>query len=86
MNLKQLLAGAGLAIGLLATPAVAQERVSIGTGGTGGLFYIIGAGMAEVLNQHMDNAKARDEGTGASVENIRRGPDDLRVLVVLDAL
>ena len=72
MNLKQLLAGAGLAIGLLATPAVAQERVSIGTGGTGGLFYIIGAGMAEVLNQHMDNATARAEVTGASVENIRR--------------
>ncbi len=43
MNFKQLLAGAGLAIGLLASPALAQERVSIGTGGTGGLFYIIGA-------------------------------------------
>lgn len=72
MNFKQLLAGAGLAIGLLATPALAQERVSIGTGGTGGLFYIIGAGMAEVLNQHMDNTTARAEVTGASVENIRR--------------
>tara|TARA_R100000365_G_scaffold1443_1_gene4979 strand:+ start:10350 stop:11282 length:933 start_codon:yes stop_codon:yes gene_type:complete len=72
MNFKQLLAGAGLAIGLLASPALAQERVSIGTGGTGGLFYIIGAGMAEVLNQHMENTTARAEVTGASVENIRR--------------
>lgn len=72
MRLSKLLAGAGLAIGLLATPALAQERVSIGTGGTGGLFYIIGAGMAEVINQHMPDTTARAEVTGASVENIRR--------------
>ena len=72
MTLTKLLAGAGLALGLLATPALAQERISIGTGGTGGLFYIIGAGMAEVINQHMPDATARAEVTGASVENIRR--------------
>src|SRR5690606_16829844 len=72
MTLTKLLAGAGIALGLMAAPAVAQERISIGTGGTGGLFYIIGAGMAEVINQNMDNATARAEVTGASVENIRR--------------
>lgn len=72
MTLTKLLAGAGIAIGLMAAPALAQERISIGTGGTGGLFYIIGAGMAEVINQNMDNATARAEVTGASVENIRR--------------
>ena len=63
MTLTKLLAGAGLALGLLATPALAQERISIGTGGTGGLFYIIGAGMAEVINQHMPDATARDRRT-----------------------
>src|SRR5690606_19433756 len=72
MTLTKLLAGAGIALGLMAAPAVAQERISIGTGGTGGLFYIIGAGMAEVINQNMDNATARAEVTGASIENIRR--------------
>ncbi len=72
MKITKLLAGAGLALGLVASPALAQERISIGTGGTGGLFYIIGAGMAEVINQHMPDATARAEVTGASVENIRR--------------
>ena len=56
----------------MALPAAAQERVSIGTGGTGGLFYIIGAGMAELLTEHMPGTTARAEVTGASIENIRR--------------
>ncbi|MFN4272435.1 MAG: TAXI family TRAP transporter solute-binding subunit [Aliihoeflea sp.] len=60
------------ATGLAIAPAIAEQRVSIGTGGTGGLFYVIGAGMADVLNRHMDNTTARAEVTGASVENIRR--------------
>ncbi|HWJ88987.1 MAG TPA: TAXI family TRAP transporter solute-binding subunit [Pelagibacterium sp.] len=72
MTLTKLLTSAGIALGLMAAPVHAQERISIGTGGTGGLFYVIGAGMAEVLNQHMDNAFARAEVTGASIENIRR--------------
>jgi len=63
---------AAVALALAATPVLAQERVSIGTGGTGGLFYVIGAGMADLLNKHMDNTTARAEVTGASVENIRR--------------
>ncbi len=71
MKLFKLLATAGLAAAL-AGPAVAQERVSIGTGGTGGLFYVIGAGMAEIINQNMPETTARAEVTGASVENIRR--------------
>ena len=61
-----------LAAAFVATPALAEERISIGTGGTGGLFYVIGAGMAEVLNKNMSDASARAEVTGASVENIRR--------------
>lgn len=72
MKLSKLIICAGLALGLAGTPALAQERISIGTGGTGGLFYIIGAGMAEMLNQNMPDAFARAEVTGASVENIRR--------------
>ena len=61
-----------LAAAFVATPALAEERISIGTGGTGGLFYVIGAGMADVLNKNMSDASARAEVTGASVENIRR--------------
>ncbi|SDY57675.1 TAXI family TRAP transporter solute-binding subunit [Citreimonas salinaria] len=57
---------------LAATPAAAQERISIGTGGTGGLFYVIGAGIADIINNRMEGTTARAEVTGASVENIRR--------------
>lgn len=71
MTFFKLLVAAGLSA-LLAGPALAQERISIGTGGTGGLFYVIGAGMADVLNRHMEDTTARAEVTGASVENIRR--------------
>ncbi len=53
-------------------PATAQERVSIGTGGTGGVFYAVGAGMADLLNTMLDNVTANAEVTGASIENIRR--------------
>ena len=72
MKLSKLIIGAGMALGLAVTPLSAQERISIGTGGTGGLFYIIGAGVADLLNKHMPDAFARAEVTGASVENIRR--------------
>lgn len=65
-------AGLALALSLGSAAAHAQERITIGTGGTAGLFYVIGAGMAEVINKHLPNATARAEVTGASVENIRR--------------
>lgn len=72
MMFRKMMTGAAVAAALIGSPAVAQERISIGTGGTGGLFYVIGAGVADVLNKHMEEATARAEVTGASVENIRR--------------
>ena len=71
MHIRSTLAALALAATVVG-PAGAQERVSIGTGGTGGLFYVIGAGMAELLNNRMEGTTARAEVTGASVENIRR--------------
>lgn len=72
MILKKSVLGLAAAAMLAVSPALAEDRISIGTGGTGGLFYVIGAGMAEIINKHMDGATARAEVTGASVENIRR--------------
>jgi TRAP transporter TAXI family solute receptor len=65
---------AGLALAFSFGPVAvqAQERITIGTGGTAGLFYVIGAGMAEVINKHLPGVTARAEVTGASVENVRR--------------
>ncbi len=68
MKLTRSLTAAALAA-TLALPAAAQDRVWIGTGG---LFCVIGAGMAELITEHMPNTTARAEVTGASIENIRR--------------
>lgn len=71
MNSRTTFIAAALAAAT-ALPVAAQERVSVGTGGTGGLFYVIGAGMAELITEHMEGTTARAEVTGASIENIRR--------------
>ncbi|WP_417686835.1 TAXI family TRAP transporter solute-binding subunit [Roseibium sp.] len=69
--IKQLLAATAVAA-LLASPALAEDRVSIGTGGTGGVFYAVGAGMADLLTKKLDGVTANAEVTGASIENVRR--------------
>jgi TRAP transporter TAXI family solute receptor len=63
----------------VALPLSAQQ-LSIATGGTGGVYYPIGGGFAEMINKHIEGAKATAEVTGASVENmglIMRGDADL---------
>ena len=66
------LALAALMAAATAIPAVAQDRISIGTGGTGGVFYSVGAGMADLQGREMDGVTANAEVTDASIENIRR--------------
>ena len=78
MRLTKFLAASALA---LAVPlAGAQQQLSIATGGTGGVYYPIGGGLAELINRHIDGYSAVAEVTGASVENmglIARGDSDL---------
>ncbi|KFA97417.1 TAXI family TRAP transporter solute-binding subunit [Vibrio sp. ER1A] len=69
---KNILIAALLTAAMTSTASLAAERISIGTGGTGGLFYVIGAGIAETVNKHVDDTTARAEVTGASVENNHR--------------
>ena len=52
-------------------PVSAQEFISIATGGTAGVYYPLGGGMAELINEHVDNVNATAEVSGASVENVR---------------
>ena len=54
----------------IAAPAVAQEQLSIATGGTGGVYYPMGGGLAEVINANVEGYSATAEVTGASVENM----------------
>jgi TRAP transporter TAXI family solute receptor len=45
--------------------------ISIGTGGTGGVYYPYGGGLAEIWTKNVKGVRAVAEVTGASVENIK---------------
>ena len=45
--------------------------LSIATGGTGGVYYPYGGGIAKVLNDHLPNVRAAAEVTAASVDNLK---------------
>lgn len=47
-----------------------MQRLSMGTGGTTGAFYIIGGGLANVVNQNATNIDITAEVTGATMENL----------------
>jgi len=56
------------------------SRLSIATGGTGGVFYPYGGGIASLISEHLDNVEATAEVTAASVDNLKflaRGTSDL---------
>jgi TRAP transporter TAXI family solute receptor len=57
----------------LAAPAIAQQqnRISITTGGTGGVYYPLGGGMANVLSKSVPGLSATAEVTGGSVDNLK---------------
>jgi TRAP transporter TAXI family solute receptor len=57
---------------LSAGPSLAQKKtIAIGTGGTGGVYYPIGGGMANVLSKYMPGVEATAEVTGGSVDNLK---------------
>ncbi|MFP3928598.1 MAG: TAXI family TRAP transporter solute-binding subunit [Desulfobacteraceae bacterium] len=57
---------------LLSGPALGRTTfIGIGTGGTGGIYYPYGGGVAEIWSKHVPDVKAVAEVTGASVENVR---------------
>ncbi|MBV7379054.1 TAXI family TRAP transporter solute-binding subunit [Maritimibacter dapengensis] len=67
---------------LAAAPAVAQTSLSVATGGTGGVYYPMGGGLAEVINGKVEGYSATAEVTGASVENmglVATGDADLAI-------
>jgi hypothetical protein len=57
---------------ITAVPARAQQiRLSIVTGGTGGVYYPLGGGLANVLSKAIPGLEATAEVTSASVDNIK---------------
>ena len=53
--------------------AVAQvkTRLSIATGGTGGVYYPLGGGLAALISKHLPGVEATAEVTTASVDNMK---------------
>ena len=60
------------ALALLAFAVSAQaQNISIATGGTGGVYYPLGGGMAAVLSKYVPGIQATAEVTGGSVANLQ---------------
>ena len=57
----------------LAGVAQGQEKysLSIATGGTGGVYYPLGGGMANILSKYVPGLQATAEVTGGSVDNLK---------------
>jgi TRAP transporter TAXI family solute receptor len=61
-----------VALSALAFAAVAlAQNISIGTGGTGGVYYPMGGGLAAVLSKYVPGMQATAEVTGGSVDNLK---------------
>ncbi len=60
------------ALALCVAPFAAQaQNLSIATGGTGGVYYPLGGGMAAVLSKYVPGMQATAEVTGGSVANLQ---------------
>jgi len=51
--------------------SVSAQNISIATGGTGGVYYPMGGGIAAVLSKHVPGMQATAEVTGGSVDNLK---------------
>jgi TRAP transporter TAXI family solute receptor len=72
--MKKIIHALGLAtIVAFSAPLAAQGKVniSIATGGTGGVYYPLGGGIAAALSKHVPGMEATAEVTGGSVDNLK---------------
>jgi TRAP transporter TAXI family solute receptor len=93
-KLSKIIAVAALVLGggFFLNSAIAQQQtIAIGTGGTGGVYYPIGGGMANIISKYL-GIQATAEVTGGSVDNIKlvnAGKDQIALSMAdaaLDAL
>jgi TRAP transporter TAXI family solute receptor len=72
-KITKIVAAAALLLGggLFLNAASAQQKtIAIGTGGTGGVYYPLGGGLANVISKYM-GIQATAEVTGGSVDNLK---------------
>ncbi|MEY3970762.1 MAG: hypothetical protein RLZZ80_460 [Pseudomonadota bacterium] len=71
MNFRKAFVGLA-AVSALGLGGIAQaQNISIGTGGTGGVYYPMGGGFAAALSKHVPGMQATAEVTGGSVANLQ---------------
>ncbi len=71
-------------LGLSSVWAQKSVRLSIATGGTGGVYYPLGGGMANILSKYIPYVEATAEVTTASVDNcllVGGGKSDLALIM-----
>jgi TRAP transporter TAXI family solute receptor len=69
--MKSLLGIVALIAGTAFTGVSSAQNLSIATGGTGGVYYPLGGGMAAVLSKFVPGMQATAEVTGGSVDNLK---------------
>jgi len=61
----------GCSVTALFASGVSAQNISIATGGTGGVYYPLGGGMAAALSKFVPGMQATAEVTGGSVDNLK---------------
>jgi TRAP transporter TAXI family solute receptor len=59
-----------LSLFVAVTFTASAQNISVGTGGTGGVYYPMGGGLASVLSKYVSGMSATAEVTGGSVDNL----------------
>src|SRR5262247_2588687 len=88
MPKRHVISALALGATMIAGAALAQQNnIAIATGGTGGVYYPLGGGMANVLSKYVPGVQATARVTGGSVDNLKLiGSQQSEVaLVMVDA-
>jgi len=65
------LATAAIGVAMAGMAMAQQTNIAIATGGTGGVYYPMGGGMANVLSRYLPGVQATARVTGGSVDNLK---------------
>src|SRR5262247_157361 len=60
-----------LILAVVSAQAQVKTRLSIATGGTGGVYYPLGGGLAALMSKYLPGVEATAEVTTASVDNMK---------------
>ena len=70
-SIKTVLLGLAVGFGLGLGLSAHAQNISVATGGTGGVYYPMGGGLAAALSKHVPGMQATAEVTGGSVDNLK---------------